>query len=176
MGVAPGYTSLHTHLWKGEKWSECTGPDLGEKQNCTGACSVTLSPSGGSAATVWLLNEHFSTKPPSEPTRKESESHEERAREVTPTLVPPAAWKMKSSLKVTRNESTDLLTQIWLCDDKCDYDFMMWLNRCEHIDVIMYIWLYRCGYKNWLCRCDYIGVMWLHVCDYRRHGNIDAFM
>lgn len=77
------------YLWKGEKWSDWMGPARGEKENCAGACSVTLAPSGGTAATVRLLKEHLSTRPPSVPTRNMSVSQGESAREVTPIAVSP---------------------------------------------------------------------------------------
>lgn len=81
------------HRWKGEKWTECIGPPRGEKENCIGARSVTLSPSGGTAATVSLLKEHLSTRPPSEPTKNVSRSQGESATEVTPIVVLPRVFR-----------------------------------------------------------------------------------
>lgn len=69
------------------------GPPLGEKENCTGARSVTLSPSGGTAATISLPKEHLSTNPPSEPTKNVSKSHGESARDVTPMVVLPLVFR-----------------------------------------------------------------------------------
>lgn len=70
---------------------EWTGPLQGLNEKTTGALSVTLCPSEGTAASVWEEKEHLSSRPPSEPTKKVSESQGDRAREVTPTVPLPRA-------------------------------------------------------------------------------------
>lgn len=79
-------------LWKGEQWTEWTGPLRGLNEKTAGALSVTLWPSVGAAAGVWVEKEHLSSRPPSEPTRKVSESQGDKAREVTPTVLLPRAY------------------------------------------------------------------------------------
>lgn len=82
---------LKCHLWNGEQWMECTGPLRGLKEKTAGALSVTLWPSEGTVASIWEEKEHRSSRPPSEPTRKVSGSHGDKAREVTPTVLLPRA-------------------------------------------------------------------------------------
>ena len=97
------------HLWNGEYCREWTGPLLGEKQNWAGARRVTLSPSGGAADTVWLEKAHLRTRPPSEPTRKESRSQGETARAVTPILLPPLAYRGPELQFMTRWDTLQTL-------------------------------------------------------------------
>lgn len=78
-------------LWKGEQCMEWTGPLQGLNEKTAGALSATLCPSEGAAAGVWEEKEHLSSRPPSEPTKKVSESQGDRAREVTPTVLLPRA-------------------------------------------------------------------------------------
>lgn len=73
---------------------EWTGPLQGLNGKTAGAFSVTLWPSKDTAAVIWELKEHLSNKPPSEPTKKVSESQGDRAREVIPTvLLLPRAYR-----------------------------------------------------------------------------------
>lgn len=66
---------------------EWTGPLRGLKEKTAGALNITLWLSKGAAASVWEEKEHLSSRPPSDPTRKVSESHGDRAIEVMPTLL-----------------------------------------------------------------------------------------
>lgn len=68
---------------------EWTGPLLGLKENTAGAFRTTVRSSGGTAAGVWEEKEQRSSRPPSDPTRKVSGSHGDRARAVTPTVLLP---------------------------------------------------------------------------------------
>lgn len=71
---------------------ECTGPLQGLNEKTAGALGVTLWPSEGTAAGVLDEKEHLSNRPPSEPTKKVSESQGDSAREVTPTVLLPRAY------------------------------------------------------------------------------------
>lgn len=71
---------------------EWTGPLRGLNEKTAGALGATLWPSEGAAAGVLEEKEHLSNRPPSEPTKKVSESQGDRAREVTPTVLLPRAY------------------------------------------------------------------------------------
>lgn len=90
---------------------EWTGPLRGLKEKTAGALSITLWPSEdiAAAAGVWEEKEHRSSSPPSEPTRKVSESQGDRAREVTPTVLLPRAYEQHKHTK--ENTLYLLLTQ-----------------------------------------------------------------
>lgn len=70
---------------------EWTGPLRGLNEKTAGALCVTLRPSEVAAAGILEEKEHLSNRPPSEPTRKVSESQGDEAREVTPTVLLPRA-------------------------------------------------------------------------------------
>lgn len=71
---------------------EWTGPVQGLNEKTAGALCVTLRRSEGAAAGILEEKEHLSNRPPSEPTKNVSESQGDRAREVTPTVLPPRAY------------------------------------------------------------------------------------
>lgn len=75
---------------------EWMGPLRGLNEKTAGALSGTVWPSEGAAADVWEEKEHLSSRPPSEPTRKVSESQGDRAREVTPIVLLPRAYKQQN--------------------------------------------------------------------------------
>ena len=77
---------------------EWMGPLQGLNEKAAGALSATLWPSEGAAAGVFEEKEHLRRSPPSEPTRKVSESQGERAREVTPTVLLPRAYRQHTTL------------------------------------------------------------------------------
>lgn len=79
------------HLWKGEQCIEWMGPLLDLNENTAGALRGTLWPLEDAAASVLEEKEHRSNRPPSDPTKKVSESQGDRAREVTPTALLPRA-------------------------------------------------------------------------------------
>lgn len=58
-----------------------------------GALWVKLWPWEGTVATILEEKEHLSSRPPSEPTKKVSESQEDSAREVMPTVLQPRAYQ-----------------------------------------------------------------------------------
>lgn len=72
---------------------EWTGPLRALNEKTVGALGVTLWPSEGASAGVWEEKEHLSSRPPSEPTKKVSESQGDRARVVTPTVLLPRAYR-----------------------------------------------------------------------------------
>lgn len=76
---------------------EWTGPLRGLNGKTAGALSVTLWPSEDAAASAWEEKEHLSNRPPSEPTKKVSESQGDRAREVTPTVLLPRACRRQKN-------------------------------------------------------------------------------
>lgn len=66
---------------------EWTGPLRGLNEKTAGALSVAFWPSKAVAASFWEEKEHLSSRPPSDPTRKVSESHGDRAIDVIPTVL-----------------------------------------------------------------------------------------
>lgn len=58
-----------------------------------GALWVKLWPTEGTVASILEEKEHLSSRPPSEPTKKVSESQEDSAREVMPTVLQPRAYR-----------------------------------------------------------------------------------
>ncbi len=87
-------------LWKGEQCTEWTGPLRSLNEKTAGALSVTLWPSEGAAAGVWEEKEHLSSRPPSEPTKKVSESQGDTAREVMPTVLLPRTYRPHKTTSV----------------------------------------------------------------------------
>lgn len=85
-------------LWKGEQCMEWMGLPRGLNEKTAGALSVTLWPSEGATASVWEEKEHLSSRPPSEPTKKVSESQGDRARQVTPTVLLPRAYGQQKAI------------------------------------------------------------------------------
>lgn len=77
---------------------EWMGPLLSLNENTAGALGVTLWPSEGTAAGVMEEKEHLSNRPPSEPTKKVSESQGDRAMEVTPTVLLPRAYGQQNHM------------------------------------------------------------------------------
>lgn len=91
---------------------EWTGPLPRLKEKTTGAVWVLLWPSEGAVGRA-LEKEHLSSSPPSEPTRKVSESQGDTAREVMPTELQPRACQHIHAQQV-RGRKRCSRTSLWI--------------------------------------------------------------
>lgn len=91
---------------------EWTGPLPRLNEKTTGALWVLLWPSEGAVDRA-LEKEHLSSSPPSEPTRKVSESQEDTAREVMPTELQPRACQRIHTQQL-RGGKRGFRTSLWI--------------------------------------------------------------
>lgn len=106
---------------------EWTGPLRGLNEKTTGALGATLWPLEGAVAGVLEEKEHLSNRPPSEPTKKVSESQGDRASEVTPTVLLPRAYGQHKTTVFTSHPrcSTRAVWESFEDDRKFTYCFFL---------------------------------------------------